>query len=255
MPEEESFLVPTDVYFKAGVHIGTKFRTKYMQPFIYKIRTDGLAVLNVSQIDKRIRIAAKFLARFAPEDVIVVSRRENGWKPVKLFGKYTGCKVFPGRYQPGILTNPKLARFTEAKIMLVTDAWPDRNAVKDAKTAGLVIQELDKLFISNVTISKVDHSKIDEFKNQIKVNAVKAAKEKAESLVSEIDQSIGRAIYIKEIDNIRIINSLSGKVSGVQVSNISIRGARTNETSIIEPEIEFEKIELQYSIMVRFELN
>jgi small subunit ribosomal protein S2 len=139
MTEEESFLVPTDVYFKAGVHIGTKFRTKYMQPFIYKIRTDGLAVLNVSQIDKRIRIAAKFLAQYAPEDVIVVCRRENGWKPLKLFGKYTGCKVFPGRYQPGILTNPKLAKFTEAKIMLVTDAWPDRNAVKDAKKTGLAI--------------------------------------------------------------------------------------------------------------------
>ncbi|MBW3013707.1 30S ribosomal protein S2, partial [Candidatus Woesearchaeota archaeon] len=112
MAEEESFLVPTDVYFKAGVHIGTKFRTKYMQPFIYKIRTDGLAVLNVSQIDKRLRIAAKFLAQYAPEDVIIVCRRENGWKPLKLFGKYTGCKVFPGRYQPGILTNPKLAKFT-----------------------------------------------------------------------------------------------------------------------------------------------
>ncbi|MCK4669690.1 MAG: 30S ribosomal protein S2 [Nanoarchaeota archaeon] len=139
MTEKESFLVPTDVYFKAGVHIGTKFRTKYMQSFIYKIRSDGLAVLNVSQIDKRIRIAAKFLARYAPEDVILVCRRENGWKPLKLFGKYTGCKVFPGRYQPGILTNPKLAKFTEAKVMLVTDAWPDRNAAKDAKTAGLAI--------------------------------------------------------------------------------------------------------------------
>lgn len=137
--EEESFLVPTDTYFKAGIHIGTKFRTKYMEPFIYKIRTDGLAVLNISHIDKRIRIAAQFLARYNPEDIIVVCRRENGWKPVKLFGKYTGCKVFPGRYQPGILTNPGLEKFTEAKVMVVTDAWPDRNAVKDAKKAGLVI--------------------------------------------------------------------------------------------------------------------
>jgi len=127
--------------------------------------------------------------------------------------------------------------------------------VKDAKTAGLVIQELDKLYISNISISKVDHSKINEFKNQVKINAIKAAKEKAQALVSEIDQNIGKAIYIKELDNIRIINSLSGKVSGVQVSNISIRGARSNETLFYEPEIEFEKIELQYSIMVRFELN
>jgi uncharacterized protein YggE len=127
--------------------------------------------------------------------------------------------------------------------------------VKDAKTAGLVIQELEKLNISNITISKVDHSKIDQFKNQIKINAIKAAREKAEALVYEIDQSVGRAIYIEELDNIRIINSLSGKVSGVQVSNITIRGARSDEVVLTEPEIEFEKIELQYSIMVRFELK
>ena len=127
--------------------------------------------------------------------------------------------------------------------------------VKDAKTAGLVIQELEKLNISNITISKVDHSKIDQFKNQIKINAIKAAREKAEALVYEIGQSVGRAIYIKELDNIRIINSLSGKVSGVQVSNITIRGARSDEVVLTEPEIEFEKIELQYSIMVRFELK
>jgi uncharacterized protein YggE len=127
--------------------------------------------------------------------------------------------------------------------------------VKDAKTAGLVIQELEKLYISNITISKVDHSKIDQFKNQIKINAIKAAREKAEALVYEIDQSVGRAIYIEELDNIRIINSLSGKVSGVQVSNITIRGARSDEVVLTEPEIEFEKIELQYSIMVRFELK
>lgn len=139
MAEDESFLVPTDVYMKAGVHIGTKFRTKYMAPFIYKVRVDGLAVLNLQQIDKRIRIAAKFLSQYAPEDIIIVSRRENGWKPAKLFGKYTGAKVFTGRYQPGILTNTKLETFIEGKIMFATDPWPDRNAIKDAISAGIAV--------------------------------------------------------------------------------------------------------------------
>ncbi|MBW2987421.1 30S ribosomal protein S2 [Candidatus Woesearchaeota archaeon] len=136
---EESFLVPSDTYFKAGVHIGTKFRTKYMAQFIYKTRTDGLSVLNVQQIDKRIRLVAKFLAQYSPEDIIIVSRRENGWRPVKMFGKHTGISVFAGRYQPGILTNPKLENFREAKVMLVTDPWPDRNAVKDGIRAGCVM--------------------------------------------------------------------------------------------------------------------
>ena len=63
MAEEEAFLVPSDTYFKAGIHIGTKFRTKYMAPFIYKTRTDGLSVLNVQQIDKRIRLVGRYGSR------------------------------------------------------------------------------------------------------------------------------------------------------------------------------------------------
>jgi small subunit ribosomal protein S2 len=136
---EESFLMPSDVYFKAGIHIGTKFKTKYMKPFIYKSRPDGLSVLNVQQIDKRIQLTAKLLSQYEPQDMLIVCRRENGWEPVKLFGKATGAKVIPGRYPPGILTNPNLDRFIEVKIMLVSDPWPDRNAINDALSIGIPV--------------------------------------------------------------------------------------------------------------------
>jgi len=136
---DNELLVPIDQYLKAGIHIGTKFKTKYMEDFIYKARPDGLFVLNLQKIDERLRIAANMLSQYAPEDIIVVSRRENGWKPVNMFGKVTGCRVFGGRYPPGILTNLQLRTFIEPKIMLVTDAWPDRNAVKEAVTAGIPI--------------------------------------------------------------------------------------------------------------------
>jgi len=137
--ETTTMLVPNEEYLKAGIHIGTKFKTKYMENFIYKTRSDGLSVLNITSIDERIRLAANMLSRYAPEDLIVVSRRENGWKAVKMFGKVTGCRIFAGRYPPGILTNPALKQFTEAKIMLVTDAWPDRNAVRDAMKIGIPV--------------------------------------------------------------------------------------------------------------------
>ena len=142
MTEDESFLVPTDTYFKAGIHIGTKFKTKYMAPFIYKMRTDGLSILNVSEIDKRIRVAAKFLAQYEPNDIIVVARRENGWRPALMFGKVTGARIMTGRYQPGRLTNCQLETFTEAKVLLATDAWPDRNAIRDAFATGMSIVSL-----------------------------------------------------------------------------------------------------------------
>jgi small subunit ribosomal protein S2 len=136
---ENTLLVPTEDYLKSGIHIGTKFKTKYMEKFIYKTRPDGLTVLNIQQIDERIRLAADMLSKYAPEEIVIISRRENGWKAVKQFGKMTGAKVFPGRYTPGLMTNSSLRNFLEAKIIMVIDAWPDKNAVVDAYKVGVPV--------------------------------------------------------------------------------------------------------------------
>ncbi|HLD06830.1 MAG TPA: 30S ribosomal protein S2 [Candidatus Nanoarchaeia archaeon] len=140
----KELLVATEQYLKAGIHIGTKFKTRYMEQFIYKTRPDGLTILNLQKIDERIRTAASFLSQYAPEDIMVVSRRENGWKAVRAFGKATGIRVIAGRYPPGMLTNPVLEIYTEVKIVMVTDAWPDRNIINDAlKTGSPVIALCD----------------------------------------------------------------------------------------------------------------
>lgn len=140
--QEQDYLVPLDNYLKAGLHIGTRFKTKYMANFIYKTRPDGLVVLNIQEIDKRIKIAANLIAQYHPEDIIVVCRRENGWKAVNLFSKYTGIKVFAGRYPPGILTNSRLKTFIETKLMIVLDPWVDKNAIKDAIKVGIPVVAL-----------------------------------------------------------------------------------------------------------------
>ena len=142
MTAEQNLLVELDKYLKAGVHIGTKFRTKYMSKFIYKIRPDGLAVLNLQKIDERIRIAINFLSSYKPEDILVVGRRENSWKAINAFSKATGVRGIAGRYPPGLLTNPNLEKFTEAKVLLVTDPWPDKNALRDAAKLGVPVVAL-----------------------------------------------------------------------------------------------------------------
>lgn len=136
---EEKFLIPTNDYLKSGIHIGTKFKTRYMEKFIYKTRPDGLSVLNLQRIDERISIAAKFLSQYNPEDILIVGRRESACKPIKMFGKVTGIKAFAGRYPPGILTNPNLDIYIEVKVLLVVDYGPDRNAVIDAMKMGIPV--------------------------------------------------------------------------------------------------------------------
>ena len=137
MTENEQYLLPVDEYLKVGLHIGTKFRTKAMEHFIYKIRPDGLSVLNIQKINERLEMAGRLLSYYNPEDILIVCRRENGWSTVNMFSKVTGIRAFAGRYPPGILTNTKLDDFIEAKLIIVIDPFPDKNVVDDAARIGI----------------------------------------------------------------------------------------------------------------------
>ena len=110
-----------------------------MANFIYKTRPDGLSVLNLKKIDERLRLAANLLSQFEPKDILIISRRENGWKALKLLNKFTGIQVIMGRYPPGILTNSNLETFIEPRIIMVCDPWPDKNAVEDAAKVGIPV--------------------------------------------------------------------------------------------------------------------
>ncbi len=137
--QEENLLIDSKEYLKSGIHIGTKFKTKYMSKFIYKTRSDGLSVLNLNKIDERIGFAINLLSNYAPEDILIVCRRENGWKALKQLNILTGIKIINGRYPPGILTNINLKTFIEPKIIFVCDPWPDKNAVEDANKARIPV--------------------------------------------------------------------------------------------------------------------
>src|SRR5512136_169795 len=134
-----SLLIPEDVYLTSGVHIGTQQKSADMKEFIFKVRTDGLYVLDVKKTDERIRVAAKLLARFEPSKILIVSARQYGQKPAKVFGKTIGATVVAGRFVPGSLTNPILPKFTEPEVLFVTDPAADEQALKEALNVGIPI--------------------------------------------------------------------------------------------------------------------
>jgi len=132
-------LVPIEKYLSAGVHIGTHICTKFMEPFVYRVRSDGLYILDVRKIDERLRIAGKFLARYQPEKIAVVSVRQYGRKPVQKMCQYVGCKPFIGRFLPGSFTNPSLKTYFEPDIVVLTDTRSDMQALKEAAEIGIPI--------------------------------------------------------------------------------------------------------------------
>jgi len=102
----DGLLLPIEVLLSAGIHIGTRMGMKAMEQFVYRIRPDGLYVLDIKQTDDRIRIAAKFISRFDPSKVVAVSSRLYGRIPVQKFCEVTRAVAVVGRFLPGRFSNP-----------------------------------------------------------------------------------------------------------------------------------------------------
>ncbi|MDV0446990.1 hypothetical protein MsAg5_08580 [Methanosarcinaceae archaeon Ag5] len=129
---EQSYLVSIDEYLAAGVHIGTQQKTKDMMRFVYRVRTDGLYVLDIQATDERIIAAANMLSKYDISRVLVVSSRQYGQFPAKMFAKATGCRSALGRFIPGMLTNPRMDSYFEPEIVIVTDPAGDAQVIKEA---------------------------------------------------------------------------------------------------------------------------
>ena len=131
LKKRADMLIPLEDYIKNGIYLGTKVVTPNMKPFVYRRRADGLAIFNTDLIDEKLKEGVEYLSKFAPEDVILVCKRQAGWKAAKMFSKYTGIRVFTKKYPAGILTNTQLPDFFENELTIVCDSWLDRNALHD----------------------------------------------------------------------------------------------------------------------------
>jgi small subunit ribosomal protein S2 len=139
METEQTMMVSEEIYMTSGVHIGTRQKTADIKEFIYKVRNDGLYIIDVKKTDERIKASAKFLAKYDPAKILVVSVRQYGQKPVRKLGETTGIQVLDGRFQPGTLTNPNAKTFLEPEIILLTDPLADIQALHEAKNIGIPV--------------------------------------------------------------------------------------------------------------------
>jgi small subunit ribosomal protein S2 len=133
----EDLITSLDDYLAAGIHIGTLQKTADMKPYIYKVRSDGLYILDIKTTDNHIKSAAKFLAKFPKDKVLVASRRQYGQKPIKDFAEITGAVAIAGRFVPGTMTNPNYRGFLEPEVLIVTDPRGDEQALKEASDIGV----------------------------------------------------------------------------------------------------------------------
>lgn len=120
------------------------------------------------------------------------------------------------------------------------------------KTAAQVDQLVDKLddnATQNFYISKTSHSRLEEFKKNLKIQAVKAAKEKAGYLAAAINEQVGVAVTINEP------MEYYQPYVNLNYANKRVMSAEVDQSTNDQPQADFKKMKLKYDVTVVFALK
>jgi uncharacterized protein YggE len=117
---------------------------------------------------------------------------------------------------------------------------------------------LDDEAVQRFDIINVTHSKISEFRKQLKISAVKAAKEKAVYLTEAINEKLGEAISVKEPNDTESDAVLKNR-SAVSNQAVYNQGRDNNKTEAYMFDqinsINYKKIKFRFEVEILFALK
>jgi uncharacterized protein len=125
--------------------------------------------------------------------------------------------------------------------------------VKVNSTAKMdeLVNKMDDEATQNFFIAKVSHSKLQEFKKQLKVEAIKAAKEKAVYLAAAIGENVGEAITINEPNEVGYYPTPVYRTANVMMEQ-KMAGVGADASAM---NVDFKKLKLQFDVNVVFALK
>ena len=115
-----------------------------------------------------------------------------------------------------------------------------------------LVQKLDDEATQNFFIARVAHSKVQEFKKQLKVQAVKAAKDKAVYLADAIGEKVGEAITINDPNETGMYPPPMPMYANRMMRQEAMSAPADDAQAA---NIDFKKIKLQFDVNVVFALK
>lgn len=146
-----------------------------------------------------------------------------------------------GGYQNYVDKKKKRATFLEAKQYELKVASPE-------KLDG-ILSKVESRGVQYANVSRVDHSKREEFKKQVKIDALKTAKTKAEYLVAALNNTLGKVLSVKELDeNLYFPQPVFAK------ANLRTMAAESAD-AVQDSDVQFQKIKISYRMQAAFEIR
>jgi uncharacterized protein len=119
----------------------------------------------------------------------------------------------------------------------------------NSKKMDELVEKLDDMATQNFYIARTAHSKLETYRRNLKMQAVKAAKDKAGYLTEAVEEKVGEAVTINEPQEYYqpYINA--------RAANYAAKEMAVNQSADTAQEPDFKKIKLRYDVTVTFALK
>jgi uncharacterized protein YggE len=107
-----------------------------------------------------------------------------------------------------------------------------------------LMQKLDNKGIENANLQRTENSKIETYRQQVKVNALRAAKTKAGVMLESIGSQLGEVVFIREINNGNMYQPILYKTMSNMAMDVESSGGA-------EP-VQMQKIKIRYEVEAHF---
>ena len=129
-----------------------------------------------------------------------------------------------------------------------------RLKIKDLTKIERLQEIADRLNVANLDLIESTHSDLTTFRKETKMEAVKAAKAKAEYMLGAINEKVGKTIFIQEVPDESETRGIPQGI-GLNYNSNARSNIVTADSQSADSTLTFSKIKLRYAVLARFEIE
>lgn len=234
------------LFLTASILAMSSFAQNVVNPYPRTITVNGSAEMEITPDEIYVQVDLKEYEKKGSGKVTIDKIRQDFLVAVRSLGLPDSSIVIAG--YDGANGNPWWRKKNKLKDELYSSI-SYQVKLKSSAQVDQLVDKLDDAATQNFFVQRTSHSKLTEFRKQLKIQAVKAAKDKAIYLAEAVNEQIGVAVTINEP------NEYYQPYYGNAMANRMVRTQAVEMDQSEEPQADFKKIKLKYDVNVVFALK
>ena len=227
--------------------VATGFAQTQINPYPKTITVTGSAEMEIIPDEIYVQVDLKEYEKKGQGKINIETIKRNFLNNVKAIG-IPDSLISIAAYD-GFGGNPWLRKKNKKNELLASISYQIK--IKTSKQLDDLVDKLDDEATTNFYIQRTSHSKLAEYRKQLKIQAVKAAKEKAQYLSEAIGENISVAVTINE--PVEYYQPYYGMMrSNVMMKEQAMAADMAGSDGT---PIDFRKMKLKYDVTVVFALK